>query len=291
MPSIVGSFSKKLFPVSEIAGSNFDIDMQIDTIINALVCTPVPQSMTLTRLRLNVSVVEYNNTITEVIRRSYNSTYVIPCTSIQSYSYQFTTSTAGNFTWTINATLMNAKGLLFVFQDAGAKGQDLYSLSSRTSLGMKEAQLSVGSYTFPANRFLSTDCATALVAGGIIGSNQVNYWMSAMKFFGVGIDNNARCSTNRVYFNVCCEDGKTEVADGTFALAFNLEGLHENDDEFRSCQALDGTTTQLNFTTGLPAVATTTCICFILYEFDVVISQGTALATNKYNDFSNQQTK
>ena len=54
---------------------------------------------------------------------------------------------------------------------------------------------------------------------------------------------------------------------------------------------LDGNTTNLIFTTGIATTGTTTCDCFIMYEFDVVISQGVAVATNKYNDFSNDTLK
>ena len=62
--------------------------------------------------------------------------------------------------------------------------------------------------------------------------------------------------------------------------------------------ALDENTTLLNFTTGIPSTETggvttntTTVDCFIMYEFDIVISQGVAVATNKYNDFSNENLK
>ena len=72
---------------------------------------------------------------------------------------------------------------------------------------------------------------------------------------------------------------------------FSIEGLHDNDDEYRSCLPLDGSTTTLNFTTGLASSGTTTCDCFIMYEFDVIISQGVAVATNKYNVFSNDTLK
>ena len=93
IPSILGSFSKKLFPISEISGSNVDLDIYTDTLINSLV-TSVAQvnNFTIQRLRLNLSVIEYNSTITEVIRRAYNHTYGIPCVSIQTYSNIFITS-------------------------------------------------------------------------------------------------------------------------------------------------------------------------------------------------------
>ena len=60
---------------------------------------------------------------------------------------------------------------------------------------------------------------------------------------------------------------------------------------------LDGNTTALNFTTGIASIGGTTASnttnieCFIMYEFDVVISAGVAVATNKYNDFSNDTLK
>ena len=106
----------------------------------------------------------------------------------------FTTSTAGVFTWAINASLKNAKGLLFSFRDSNVQGTGFYNLSNRTSLAMQQAQLSVGQYTFPANRYLLFDCGTA-ISNTAVGTtsyygyaNQVNFWMSAMKFFGLGID-------------------------------------------------------------------------------------------------------
>ena len=85
--------------------------------------------------------------------------------------------------------------------------------------------------------------------------------------------------------------GASNCSNGTFVMAFNLEGLHDSDDEFRSCMPLDGNTTTITFQTGLNTSSTTICDCFIMYEFDVVISQGVAVATNKYNDFSNDNLK
>ena len=96
------------------------------------------------------------------MRRAYNHTYVIPCVSIQTYSNIFTTSSLGSFTWSINASLKNAKGMLFSFRDSGTQTQALYALSNRTSLGMLQAQLSIGNYTFPANRYLLYDCSQTL---------------------------------------------------------------------------------------------------------------------------------
>ena len=164
---------------------------------------------------------------------------------------------------------------------------------------MTQAQLSVGQYTFPANRYLLYDCGTAIASADYTSAqflryaNQVNFWMSAMKFFGLGIDRQNGCSTNRTQFNQCYNPtGPVNCTNGTFVMAFNLEGLHDSDDEFRSCMPLDGNTTTLNFTTGLATAGTTTCDCFIMYEFDVVIAPGgVAVATNKYNDFSNNNLK
>ena len=97
--------------------------------------------------------------------------------------------------------------MLFAFRDSGVQGTGFYNLSNRTSLAMSQAQLSVGQYTFPANRYLLYDCGTA-ISNTAVGTtsyygyaNQVNFWMSAMKFFGLGIDRQSGCSTNRTQFN------------------------------------------------------------------------------------------
>ena len=186
--------------------------------------------------------------------------------------------------------------MLFTFRDTTTQVQNLFSLTNRTSLGMLQAQLTIGSYTFPANRYLLYDCSQSIATSdnttaSFIGfANFINYWMSAMKFFGQGIDKESTCSTNYDQFTRCYNNATSPI-NGTFVLAFNLEGLHDSDDEFRSCMRLDGNTTNLTFTTGLATSGSTTCDCFIMYEFDVIISQGVAVATNKYNDFSNDQTK
>ena len=95
--------------------------------------------------------------------------------------------------------------------------------------------------------------------------------MSAMKKFGQNIDNQANCSVDFTTFNMA---GNTAASNtGAFVLAFNLEGLHENDSEFRSCLWLHGNSTTINLVTGIATstVATDTMIadCFIMYEFDV----------------------
>ena len=121
-----------------------DLDLYTDTLVNSLYSTATLASLSLSRLRLNISVVEYNSTITELVRRAYNHSYVIPCVSIQTYSTLFTTSTAGVFTWAINASLKNAKGLLFSFRDSNVQGNTFQNLSNRTSLAITQTQLSVG---------------------------------------------------------------------------------------------------------------------------------------------------
>ena len=133
------------------------------------------------------------------------------------------------------------------------------------------------------------------------GTPHPNYFMSAMKYFGQNIDNRANCSVDFSTFNYATATYTyvypTASPDpgSTFVLAFNLEGLHENDAEFRSCLLLDGNSTFLNLVTGIATsgTATSTMIadCYIMYEFDVVISNGTAVAINKYTGFDNINAK
>ena len=110
------------------------------------------------KLRLVLPIIEYSEIISETIRRAYNNTFYIPSQSIQTYSQNFSVGTVGasaNFSWNITATLRNAKGMCFIFRSATTLGQQSqYSLSSRTSLGITSAQLAIGSYTFPRNRYL-----------------------------------------------------------------------------------------------------------------------------------------
>ena len=153
--------------------------------------------------------------------------------------------------------------MLFTFRDATTQTQANQSLTFRTSLGMLQAQLTIGSYTFPANRYLLYDCSQTIAASANTTvtypgfANFIKYWMSAMKFFGQGIDKESTCSTNMDQFTRCF--GSTGItSNGSFVLAFNLESLHDSDDEFRSCIPLDGNTTALNFTTGVASIGGTT---------------------------------
>jgi len=278
LPSILGQFSKKLFPISELSQSSLDITLMTETASKALISTIAATgaagtfTYSLTKLRLNLSMVEFNDVITSVIRNSYNSSYMIPCNSIQHFSQNITATTAGSFTLSFNATLQNAKGILFAFIDADNNVTQYPSLTGRTSLGITQAQLTIGPYNFPANRFLSYDGTTAMAS--LV--QHPNYFLSAMKYFGNHIDSEMTCSTNIREFNTC-----GALANGSFVLAFSLEGIHEQDDEFRSTIPLDGYTTFLNFTTGVNAASATTVHAFILYEFDVVIQAGVAIAMNK----------
>ena len=108
--------------------------------------------------------------------------------------------------------------------------------------------------------------------------------MSAMKFFGQGIDKESTCSTNFDQFTRCYNDGAAQTY-GTFVLAFNLEGLHDSDDEFRSCIPLDGNTTALNFTTGIPSIGgTTTSNSYIIKHSTFVVAPAAdAIPVVKFN--------
>ena len=282
LPSILGSFSKRLFPISELSQSSLDITLLCETDIKSLIYssadgtafggTTAP-TYSLSKVRLNLSIVEYNDVITNVIREAYKQSYTIPCNSIQHFSQIQSTPAAGStYSLSFNATLQNAKGMLFAFIDADNNVALYPSLTGRTSLGITQAQLTIGPYSIPSNRFITYDGSTAMAS--LV--QHPNFFLSAMKYFGNHIDSDMICSTNIKEFNTC-----GALANGTFVLAFSLEGIHEMDDEFRSTTPLDGYTTFLNFTTGVNAGGNTTIHCFILYEFDVIIQAGTAMAINK----------
>ena len=280
LPSILGSFSKRLFPISELSQSSLDVTLLCETDTKALITSAAGFTYELSKVRLNLSIVEYNDVITNVIREAYKQSYTIPCNSIQHFSQSITATTASTFSLSFNATLQNAKGILFTFNDNDNNTQLYPSLTGRTSLGINQAQLTIGPYSIPSNRFMTYDSSTAIAS---LEPNP-NFFLSAMKYFGNHIDTNMICSTNIREFNTC-----GALANGTFVLAFSLEGIHEMDDEFRSTTPLDGYTTFLNFTTGVNAASTTTVNCFILYEFDVIIQAGTAMAINKLTSMNGSQ--
>ena len=281
LPSILGSFSKRLFPISELSQSSLDVTLLCETDTKALITSTAGFTYSLSKLRLNLSIVEYNDVITNVIREAYKQTYTIPCNSIQHFSQiQSTPAADSTYSLSFNATLQNAKGMLFAFIDADNDTQLYPSLSGRTSLGIKQAQLTIGPYSIPSNRFLTYDGSTAMAS--LV--QHPNFFLSAMKYFGNHIDNDMICSTNIREFNTC-----GALSNGTFVLAFSLEGIHEMDDEFRSTTALDGYTTFLNFTTGVTAGGNTTIHCFILYEYDIIIQAGTAMAINKLTSMNGSQ--
>ena len=287
LPSVLGSFSKRLFPISELSQSSLDVVLLCETDSNALVSSVAANGAvadflySLTKVRLNLSIVEYNDVITNVIREAYKQTYTIPCNSIQHFSQNITTSTPSTFSLSFNATLQNAKGILFSFNDADNNVTRYPSLTGRTSLGITQAQLTIGPYSIPSNRFMTCDNATNPMVSLV---QHPNFFLSAMKYFGNHIDNDMVCSTNIREFNTC-----GAIANGTFVLAFSLEGIHEMDDEFRSTTALDGYTTFLNFTTNVASVGNTTVNCFILYEYDIIIQAGTAIAINKLTSMNGSQ--
>ena len=239
-----------------------------------------------------LSVVEYSELISVTIRKAYKNTFTIPCVSIQTYTQNLNTGSTApqNFTWPITATLKNAKGILFTFRPSAVVSvQAQYSLSARSSMGITSYQLVIGPYTFPKNRQLMFEASSTITSG----IPHPNYFMGTMKYFGQNIDNRANCSVDFTTFNKAGNSAALNT--GAFVLAFNLEGLHENDAEFRSCISLDGNSTSINLITGIATstVGTDTMIadCFVMYEFDVVISNGTAVAINKYTGFDNIDAK
>ena len=76
-----------------------------------------------------------------------------------------------------------------------------------------------------------------------------------------------------------------------FVLAYNLEGIHYQHDEFRTCQELNASTTILTFAYTLSNLAasggTTQIDTFALHEFDLVIMDKILSAEEKYITTSN----
>ena len=68
-----------------------------------------------------------------------------------------------------------------------------------------------------------------------------------------------------------------------FALGFSFEGIHENDQVFRTCMPLNnGTPIVLSLDTSDYITDWFSYVnTFILYEYDVVVQEGVVFAVNK----------
>ena len=123
-----------------------------------------------------------------------------------------------------------------------------------------------------------------------------HFFMQAQKAFGNYIHSKSSCSVDYQLFNSC---GVSTGMFGSlqpiaalsgmsaFVLAYNLEGIHYQHDEFRTCQELNTSTTILNFTYTFTSGGTTQIDTFALYEFDLVIMDKILSAEEKYITTSN----
>ena len=120
--------------------------------------------------------------------------------------------------------------------------------------------------------------------------------MQAQKVFGNYIHSKSSCSVDYQLFNNGGNvGGKTASAQvvaspsgmSAFVLAYNLEGIHYQDTEFRTCQQLNASTKILNFTYKLTSGATTQIDSFVLYEFDLVVMDKILSAKEKYITVAN----
>ena len=211
--------------------------------------------------------------------------------SVQTVTNSIVSNAAGQFTWQIPIALKNVKALFFTFRQStnvsGATNFSQYSLSDRSSLGITQAQISINGRTFPSNRFLQIE-GPAYVAN--IGFSAPNFFMQAQKAFGNYIHQKASCSVDYALFNnsgtlggVISPAGAVLSGQSAFVLAYNLEGLHEQDDQWRTCMEMNAATTFLTFTTSIATDGGNSTIdCFALYEMDLIINNGTLTTDQKY---------
>ena len=139
LPSFIGSFSQKLFPISEVSNGTLQMQLYLEDKDKAVKITTVLNTFTFDRIRLHLSVIEYNETITTIIRNAYREMY-IPCVSIHQLNHLWSVgTTVGTLSWTTSPNLLNAKGVCFVFRSSDTyTASTQYCLSARTSAGMKK---------------------------------------------------------------------------------------------------------------------------------------------------------
>ena len=91
----------------------------------------------LSNCRLHLCVIEMNQTINYLMRAAFQNVFIVPTTSMQYYSTQFTNTTTGfSGSWNIPINLLNVKGLVFCFRSPRNTASTDHILSQRCKLGL-----------------------------------------------------------------------------------------------------------------------------------------------------------
>lgn len=282
--SVIGAFQTRLFPISELS-NGYELCFYLETAVNALVGAQT--EFTMDKNRLHLCVIEYNEKLTSIIRSAFQNVFIIPTVSLAYFPTQYTmgADVAGSV-WNFNVpvNILNAQGILFAFRSSQNDGALYYTLSQRCKFGISQYQLTIGDKVLPANRFVTMSNAVTASVPDAEG------FMESSKFFNNCISNNA-CVGSVDYFNFNANISSTAAnltktaAPGKFIAAFNLQGLFDSQDsEYRSCVNLESNSTSLQFTTNTAYVVGSAVMyvdCYVVYEQDLIVSQGVIQSKNK----------
>lgn len=273
--SVIGALQNRLFPLSELA-QGYELTFYLETLNNAMIGDQTTIKMD--KNRLHLCVIEYNETLSNLLRASFENIFVIPTTYLEYYSTQISTAAAQtNYTWAVPCNILNAKGIIFSFRRSASLVKGYQSLGLRCRLGISSHQLMIGNRMLPSNRFITMPGATS--------TPDNEGFLESMLFFNNTISANGSVgNVDYASFNNYVSAAQAILPDtkGTFVMAYNLEGLFDaQDSEYRSGVNLESNTTSITFTTTAADSGTATLDCWILGEMDLVVAQGVLTTKNK----------
>ena len=280
--SVIGALQTRLFPLSEL-NNGYSLTFNLETFTNAFIGDQT--AYTLKSNRLHMCVIEFNEALSGLMRSAFQNVFTIPTSGITNVTTQFTNTQqyGATLTWQVPIALTNAKGIIFCFRGADQFAAGYATLSQRAKLGCSNYQLQVGSRTLPANRWVELNNYATNQGADAEG------FMETCKYFNNTISNNSYggCVNYQSFNNnLVSAATATKYLPAHFCIGYNLDGILEQTDEYRSCTQLESNTTFLTakFTTGTDQAVYVDC--FVLYEMDLVIVEGGLTVQNKLNAFA-----
>ena len=279
--SVIGALQTRLFPLSEV-NNGYSLTFNLESVANAFIGDQT--AFTLSKNRLHLCVIEFNEALSSLMRSAFQNVFTIPTSGITNVSTQFTGVTS--VTWQVPISLTNAKSIYFVFRHAAQFAAGYATQSQRVKIKASKYQLQIGSRTLPANRWVEMDGSGVNNGDGLC---DVESFMETSKAFGNTISNNAMTGTvsYKTYnTNIDSAAAATKYTPGHFCIAYNLDGIIEQTDEYRACSQLESNNTFLTVTFYASTATAVYIDCYVLYEMDLVIVDGALTVQNKLNAFS-----
>ena len=150
LPSgIWGCWQKNLLPLSEITNGGLMINLRTDTNVNALISVGAA-AMNLSNNRLKMSVIEFNDFLTDNVRKIYDNLYIIPYESYFSYQSSIAAGvTSGVLNIPVNYKYV--KEIIICFRSQALAIQAQRTLTTRAKANLVEYSFVVNGQLLPAS--------------------------------------------------------------------------------------------------------------------------------------------